>query len=300
MAANGLFARFASVSLLIAGTLLAPRASAAQPLWTFSISHYAGIRIERDVLELHYLIDMAEISTFQGLQETGIVPEVGHHSVNGYLARKAERLQAGLCLEVNGRGLQLQAEATEVIFPPGAGGLPTLKLGILYRVALDDAGSAHLDERRYQDVNFPGRAGRREIVAVAGQGVAFVSSSVASQGRSLRLTDYPAELLNSPPQDLEARVIFLREGPSPAVATGGSPDSLSQEARPQGGAHRTRAPRSRRRNKRSRRRSWPSRSQVQPRRCSGSTKPVRKPLYASSQSRYRPTGRRRRAMPSRI
>jgi nickel/cobalt exporter len=119
MAANGLFARFASVSLLIAGILLAPRASAAQPLGTFSISHYAGIRIERDVLELHYLIDMTEISTFQGLQETGIVPEVGHHSVHGYLAWKAERLQAGLRLEVNGRGLQLQAAATEVIFPPG-------------------------------------------------------------------------------------------------------------------------------------------------------------------------------------
>jgi ABC-type nickel/cobalt efflux system permease component RcnA len=241
MADNELFSRLTWVSLLIAGILLAPRASTAHPLGNFSINHYAGIRIERDVLELHYLIDMAEIPTFQELQETGIAPEVGHHSVNGYLAREAERLKEGLHLEVNGRGLQLRAETAEVIFHPGAGGLPTLKLGILYRAGLDDAGSAHLDELRYRDVNFPGRAGWKEIVAVAGQGVAIVSSSVPSQDRSLRLTDYSTELLNSPPQDLEARVIFLREEPPRAVAPVGSPDAPSQEARPQGGAHRTRA-----------------------------------------------------------
>ena len=96
----------------------------------FSISHYAGIRIERDGIRLRYLLDMAEIPTFQEIQETRIVPEADHPTLAEYLTRKTEALTEGLRLEVNGRHLRLRRESTELIFPPGAGGLPTLKLGV--------------------------------------------------------------------------------------------------------------------------------------------------------------------------
>ena len=72
--------------------------------------------------------------------------------------------------------------------------------GALYDLAyLGGAG-----ELRYRDANFPGRAGWKEIIATGGEGIVLVESSVAQLDRSQELTDYPTDLLNSPPQDVEA------------------------------------------------------------------------------------------------
>src|SRR5262249_10482470 len=134
---------------LTVGLLLAPAPSLAHPLGNFSISHYTGIRVERDVIELHYVLDMAEIPTFQVIQETGIVPEVGYSSVSEYLAKQVEVLQDGLRLEVNGQRLPLAGVSSEVLFPPGAGGLPTLKLGLQYRARLATAAADALHHLHY-------------------------------------------------------------------------------------------------------------------------------------------------------
>src|SRR5207245_8285847 len=144
-----------------------PRAGLAHPLGNFSVNRYAGLRLAADGVELRYIVDMAEIPTFQEIQETGIVPEPDHPSVGPWASRKAEALREGLTLEVNGHRLALEVASREVIFPPGAGGLPTLKIGIRYRGPLD----GHLGSAAalyYRDTNFPDRAGWKEIVAVAG------------------------------------------------------------------------------------------------------------------------------------
>src|SRR5438094_3550065 len=185
-----------------------PPPVSAHPMGNFSISHYAGIRIERDFVELRYLIDMAEIPTFQELQQTGIVPRVGDRSLAGYLEREAEGLKAGLALDVNGRSLFLDVVSTEVIFPPGAGGLATMKFGFLYRARLDGLTAAEMNEMHYRDRNFPDRVGWKEVIAVAGQGIRITSSSVPERDRSQQLANYPTDLLNSPPQALEASVRF--------------------------------------------------------------------------------------------
>src|SRR5215470_5654144 len=203
---------------MMVGLQLAPAPSLAHPLGNFSISHYTGIRVERDVIELHYVLDMAEIPTFQVIQETGIVPEVGHSSVSAYLAKQAEVLQDGLRLEVNGQRLPLAGVSSEVLFPPGAGGLPTLKLGLQYRARLATAAADTLHHLSFQDGNFPGRAGWQEIIAVAGPGVTLVRSSVPETDRSRALTDYPTDMLNSPPQMRQAQVVFRPVSPSQAVA----------------------------------------------------------------------------------
>ena len=99
--------------------LVAPPTSLAHPLGNFSISRYAGLRIAQHVIELRYLLDMAEIPTFLEMQENGIVPEVGHPSLRGYLDRQTTLLQAGLRVEVNGQRLPLQGVASEIVFPLG-------------------------------------------------------------------------------------------------------------------------------------------------------------------------------------
>ena len=101
-------------------------------------------------------------------------------------------------------------ESHEIIFPEGAGGLPTLKIGVVYKGKLAAAGGGGYS-LSYRDGNFPGRAGWKEIIAVAAPGVKLLNSSVPEVDRSARLSDYPTDLLNSPPQQLEARVGFLRD-----------------------------------------------------------------------------------------
>jgi len=208
------------IGLALAGFMVLPRAGLAHPLGNFSVNRYAGLRLAADGVELRYIVDMAEIPTFQEIQETGIVPEPDHPSVGPWASRKAEALREGLALEVNGHRLALEVASREVIFPPGAGGLPTLKIGIRYRVPLD----GHLGSAAalyYRDTNFPDRAGWKEIVAVAGADAAIIEASVPDRDRSNQLADYPTDLLASPPQDVEARLTFRRELAPPLLASPG-------------------------------------------------------------------------------
>jgi nickel/cobalt exporter len=208
-------------TLVVVGFLATPHFSSAHPLGNFSISHYTAIHLEPDALWLRYIIDMAEIPTFQEIQGTKIVPQESHPSLALYLSQRVEALQAGLLLEFNGQRLALKSESSEMIFPPGAGGLPTLKLGIRFRAQVDSR-SAVVNELRYRDTNFPGRAGWKEIIATGGRGIALISSSAPEHDRSDELANYPTDLLNSPPQDLEARVMFAPQPRTPEVAAVGT------------------------------------------------------------------------------
>ena len=112
-------------SLFFVFLLAAVGEVAAHPLGNFSISQYSAIRINGNEIEIRYIIDMAEIPTFQEIQETGIVPQAGDSSLDTYLKRKTDMLGRGLILEINGLRLTPLPESREIIFPPGAGGLPT-------------------------------------------------------------------------------------------------------------------------------------------------------------------------------
>ena len=204
--------RYAVTLLLSLACLLVSRPGWAHPLGNFSVSHYTSIRVTQEAIELHYILDLAEIPTFQALQEASLIPEVGHPSLTPYLTRQNAELREGLRLEVNGQRLALLPISSEILFPPGAGGLPTMKLGFLYRASYDAVPTDRLYHLYYHDSNFPGRTGWQEIVAVADSGATLVQSSVPERDRSQVLTDYPTDLLNSPPQVLEAVVLFSRGG----------------------------------------------------------------------------------------
>ena len=132
--------------------------AAAHPLGNFSISHYAAIDISAADVQVRYIVDMAEIPTFQEIQDAGLVAEVAHASVAPWAARTRETLARGLRLDVGGRRLALTVVASDVIFPPGAGGLPTAKLGVVYRAPLPDDAVGTV-ELQYVDENFLDRAG---------------------------------------------------------------------------------------------------------------------------------------------
>jgi nickel/cobalt exporter len=200
------------VGALTSALALSSAPVVAHPLGNFSISHYSSITIAARTVDVRYALDLAEIPTFQEIQETGIVADAAHPSVAAYALRKAETLKAGLRAEIDGRPLSWQTEASEVIFPPGAGGLPTLKIGVHYRATLPQGGSTIA--LSYRDTNYADRAGWKEIVAVSGPGVVVLDSSVPETDRSRQLADYPTDLLDNPPQVVAARVAFARERPA--------------------------------------------------------------------------------------
>jgi ABC-type nickel/cobalt efflux system permease component RcnA len=218
--------------LLLALVLTVPAGVSAHPMGNFSISHYAAIRIEPDAVRLRYLVDLAEIPTFQALQESLLPLEPQHPAVRAYLARTVETLGDALTLELDGRRLALRVESSDLIFPPGAGGLPTLKIGAVYRASLPPAEPSTVPVLTYRDANYPGRAGWKEIVASAASGVTLVESTAPERDRSGELSDYPTDPAESPPQALEAQVVFTRvaapssvarPGPAPANPNGPSP-----------------------------------------------------------------------------
>ena len=190
----------------------------AHPLGNFSISHYSALRVEPDGIAITYVIDMAEIPTFQEIQANSLVADATHPSVASYLGPAVESLGAKLHLELNGARLSLQAHSSSVVFPPGAGDLPTLRMEALYRARLDGVERRQVNELRYRDENYVGRVGWKEIVAVAGPRASLVASSVPERDRSRALTDYPSDLLDSPPQDVEARLLFALQSLAPEVA----------------------------------------------------------------------------------
>jgi ABC-type nickel/cobalt efflux system permease component RcnA len=214
-------ARQLALAVGLAMALGMPGIAPAHPLGNFSINHYTALRTERDAVVVRYVVDLAEIPTFQEIQETGLVPETGHPSLGPYLSRRAESLKHGLRVEADGRRLDLQVDSTAIAFAPGAGALPTMRVDVLYRAPLGAAGEAV--RLTYEDGNAVGRAGWREIVAAAGPGTTLAESTAPAADISRGLMDYPADLLQRPPQDVSARIVFSREvvggaAPSPASA----------------------------------------------------------------------------------
>ena len=172
----------------------------------FSVNHYSKISLESDGIKISYIIDLAEIPTYQELQQGNVTADVADPAVTRFVAQRGAELGRGLSLLVDGKRLPLRLVSSQVIFPPGAGGLPTMKMGFVYKAAYPpDRKSGSL---QYADDNFPGHAGWKEIVAVATPAASFISSSVPRTDRSAGLTNYPTDLLNSPPQLLSAAIQF--------------------------------------------------------------------------------------------
>ncbi len=221
--------------LLLAASLLArqPQAALAHPLGNFTINRYSRIELAPGGIRVRYVVDMAEIPAFQ---EIAVIDadrdgQVSDAERERYLEQKAEELRRGLRLAINGAAVPLQALERELDFPPGQGGLATLRLGLLLSGELPRReGQQRLD---YEDTNYAERLGWKEIVVQAGDGVTLLASSVPQEDRSGELRSYPQDLLSSAPTDTEAHATFVVLGADgagqgqPAAEAGTTPATTS-------------------------------------------------------------------------
>ncbi len=212
------------VYLLAAAVCAVPaRDVLAHPMGNFAICHYTRLLAEKDRLRIRYVLDIAEIPTVaeKAKLDRDRDAKVTAAEKEAYLAEKTPELLAGLRLRLNGRAVTLREARGAVELVPGAGGLDTLRIVLDLETPLP--ASALPAQVGYRDGNYAARAGWKEIVAVAGPGLALRSASVPATDRSRELTAYPPDAV--PPQDTEASFTVAAEpsamgGEVPGTAAG--------------------------------------------------------------------------------
>ena len=189
------------VLALLVLALLAPAAS-AHPLGNFTINHLSRVSVSVNRVRVSYVLDQAEIPTFQ---ERGL-------PAGTVLQRKRSEAGRNLVLTVDGRRVPLVPQpGARISFPPGQGGLK------LTRVELPLAAVVH-DPRSvaFRDDTFADRLGWREIVSAPGSRTA-VRSTAPSGDPTNGLRAYPKDLLKSP-LDQRSASFSVRPGDGMLVA----------------------------------------------------------------------------------
>lgn len=176
----------------------------AHPLGNFTINQYAGLHLQPNLIQIDYVMDMAEIAAFQEIElidaNGNLQPDDSEAAA--YHPMRCASLLPSLNLSVDNRSVELSLVSSAVEFPAGAGGLLTMRLTCEYQAA------AAFGERAvalsFENKVFADRLGWQEIVVIP-DGLT-VQGHYDSVSLSHRLTQYPEDLLSSPPGQ---RVIAL-------------------------------------------------------------------------------------------
>jgi ABC-type nickel/cobalt efflux system permease component RcnA len=207
--------RLAAVGAGIVVVLLLPALVAAHPLGNFTINHYAGVRIETDRILLDVVIDQAEIPAFQARLgfDTDGDGELSAVEIDGGRVAACRRLAPSLDLRVDGARAALELTEAGLAFPPGVGGLSTMRevCGFTTSLASPIAAGSLI---AFADGSSSERLGWREVV-IEGSGVTVAAAhgELRSWSVSRRLTVYPTTLLAQALADRDVAVTATPGGP---------------------------------------------------------------------------------------
>jgi nickel/cobalt transporter (NicO) family protein len=195
-----LAALFLLAGLLASVTL--PDPASAHPLGNFTVNHLSQVRISQGSVEVHYVLDQAEIPTFQEIQR---FDRDGDGAISGtergpLLAHKLAEIAPGLQLNADGRSVALGAPRDPTLaFPPGQGGLSLTRVEASFVAPIPAAvRRVELHDETYSD-----RVGWKAIEILPGEGT-DVRSSVPASDPTEGLRAYPVDLLQSPPDQHDA------------------------------------------------------------------------------------------------
>ncbi|MBV9385925.1 MAG: sulfite exporter TauE/SafE family protein [Chroococcidiopsidaceae cyanobacterium CP_BM_ER_R8_30] len=184
----------------------------AHPLGNFTINHYAGLQVAREGIGIDYVLDMAEIPAFQEINHLDLDDNYKtdpRETVN-YPVKKCNAVNSQLELWIDRQPLTLSLGKSTVEFPPGVGGLSTLRLTCDFQGSKALSGANQLVE--FEDKSYSRRLGWREITVVAD---IPIQGNLTSSSISNRLIDYPNDLLSSP---LNQRQISFEINPLPEAS----------------------------------------------------------------------------------
>jgi nickel/cobalt exporter len=165
------------------GLLPASHPTSAHPLGQQSVDHYSQLEITPGKLINVYVLDMAEIATFQ---ETKRIDANGDGNLDeaektAYAVARARELAAGLHLEINGKPLALTPVDPKVFFQPGEANLSILRLITRMETAAGALAAARretgVQTGSLRDDNDPERTIGWRQIGVSGLGTQIVAQS---------------------------------------------------------------------------------------------------------------------------
>jgi ABC-type nickel/cobalt efflux system permease component RcnA len=176
----------------------------AHPMGNFSVNHYAKIQVEPDGPEILFVLDLAEIPTFELLQKWGLTAKSPRPELEAKATAEAREWVKQLRVTSGGKPVALKFLGARMVTADGAGGLPVMRIDTSLKAA---AAPGHLE---YSDGTYPDRtAGWKEVVVVAKDGAGIKSSTAGSKDVSHGLTAYPQDATLAPPQDLKASLVWV-------------------------------------------------------------------------------------------
>lgn len=185
--------RFAAPAWVVALSLLAIGRVAAHPLGNFTINHLAVFEPDGKQVHVHYVLDIAEIPTFQIMHASGTWDRA---RVNAWKREEATRVAEGLSIRAQGNPVPLHLERTFATTRPGAGGLPTLYWTADYTAALPSNTTIAVRDLVYADR----RIGWKDIIL---PGLSDPTDALRS---------YPSALIGSPRHNDSASFELLGDG----------------------------------------------------------------------------------------
>lgn len=201
----------------------------AHPLGNFSINQFARVTVGDATLRVRYVLDEAEIPTFQVSQEIDANRDgtLSADELNAYLDRVAPDYANGLIATVDGARVPLNVVRKNISVKQSAGGLPTLRVecdfeGDVPQTANAQSGSSNAQpvarRLRFENANFSERVGWREIVVVPASGASVFDSTAFGSPLTDELKEYPQDKLTAPLTEHTAELSWTN-GPVPSGAT---------------------------------------------------------------------------------
>ncbi|MDQ2857623.1 MAG: hypothetical protein M3R53_03095 [Candidatus Eremiobacteraeota bacterium] len=205
--------RALALSLVCVASVALP--VAAHPLGNFTINHLSKLTILPGSVAVRYVLDMAEIPTYQTMREATADGAMSRPQIDAWARSEAALLLPQLKLVSGDRPVSFSLERAAAHTRPGAGGLPTLYLVVDAAAKLDALPAG--GRLTFEDDTFPGRLGWHDVL-------------VAPATEPTReLTAYPSALLGSPRATRAVAVTVQSDGRL-AVSTFADRDAGSASA----------------------------------------------------------------------
>lgn len=219
--------RILRAALLGAALLAFASPAAAHPLGNATANRAVSVTVLPDELRIRYVLDLAEIPAYAALLDLDA-------DLDGWASRsersrwadaRCQSAATALVVVVADRPLPVAAVGVpRLTFPPGVGGLETLRLDCSFAAPLAPRAAART--LTVTDTADDGRRGWREITVAAGEGAGLSASDVPAASPSALLTAYPDLALQSPMDVRVAHATILAPGESsadPSEAPQGAP-----------------------------------------------------------------------------
>src|SRR5437016_8444094 len=167
----------------------------AHPMGNFSVSHYTRVDLATQGVEITYVLDLAEVPTFEMLRDWKLDAKSPPAALQAKAAEQAQQWIHGLEFRSSGKPVSPRFVNAAIQLAQGTDGLAMAKITSTLRL------EGVQSQLEFEDHNFPERAGWKEILIRSGDGAQIIKASHGDTDRSKALTEYS---IAAPPQDLRA------------------------------------------------------------------------------------------------